>query len=146
MGGGRPPLIARPNRPNGPLLPGQPRGQMHSQGGPHQNQHAPWGQGYQGSHPRPGHMHPGPRPNMPLMRMPGNRGPVPGQSPLLRNPGPPMDHQRPPHPPQMQEWNDHQSHGHPNNMNMGSQQNAMPPRPPGMLQHSEKENNTCIGF
>lgn len=123
MGGGmRPPLIARPSRPNGPpLLPGQPRMPMHG-GPPYQNQ------GWQG----PRHMHPGgPRPNMPLMRMPpGSRGPVPGQSPLLRNPGPPMDHQRPQHPQQMQDWNDHSGHGHhPGNNMPPNPQNSAGPRP-----------------
>ena len=92
-GGMRPPLIGRQPRPNGPLL-GQPR--LPIQQPFAQNQ---WG-------PRGGGMHAGaPRMRMPLMGPHGSRGPGPGQGPLLRAPGPPLDSGR--HHP---EWQDHPSH------------------------------------
>ncbi|RWS17638.1 cleavage and polyadenylation specificity factor subunit 6-like protein [Dinothrombium tinctorium] len=137
----RPPLISRPQRPNGPLIPGQPRMPMPQSGS------GPFGQGQPPWHPSmtptsgpprgapPMHSGGPQRPGMPMMRMPpGNRGP--GPQPLLRAPGPPGD-PRAQHPQQMQEWGDHQGHGHPpppaNNMNMnqGAPTTApMPPRPP----------------
>ncbi|RWS23477.1 cleavage and polyadenylation specificity factor-like protein, partial [Leptotrombidium deliense] len=138
-GGMRPPLISRPQRPNGPLIPGQPRMPM-PQGNVQFGQgQPPWHAGMQQSGPPRGGppMHSGgpQRPGMPMMRMPpNNRGP--GPQPLLRAPGPPGD-PRAQHPQQMQEWGDHQGHGHPppqpNNMAMGQgapTNSAMPPRPP----------------
>lgn len=91
-GGMRPPLIGRQPRPNGPLL-GQPRLPMQQ----------PYGQNHQQWGPRPGGMHSGaPRMRMPLMGPHSSRGPGPGQGPLLRAPGPPLDSGR--HHP---DWQDH---------------------------------------
>lgn len=91
--GMRPPLIGRQPRPNGPLL-GQPRLPMQQ----------PYGQNHQQWGPRPGGMHAGaPRMRMPLMGPHSSRGPGPGQGPLLRAPGPPLDSGR--HHPS--DWPDH---------------------------------------
>lgn len=134
-GGMRPPLIPRPSRPNGPLLPGQPR--MMNQGGAPFGQNQPWHSMPPQGAPQRQNMHGGPpRGNMSnMMRMPLNRGP--NSQPLLRAPGPPND-PRAQMPQQMDGWVDHNSHsGHqpqPNNMNMaqtGQPAPQMPPRPSG---------------
>jgi cleavage and polyadenylation specificity factor subunit 6/7 len=145
-GGMRPPLIQRPVRPNGPLLPGQPRMQMPHQGMPFGSGQPQWGPGMGPNGPPrpPAPIHPGapPMANMPLMRLPPqpNRGPIP-QQPLLRGPSTQNDPrtQMAPGGP-MPDWaNDHAPHGHgppgPQNMVMTQpgqpQSNAsMPPRGP----------------
>lgn len=106
--GMRPPLIGRQPlpRPNGPLLgqPSRPPLQAPSySSAPSQS----WGQGMPPRGP-PIQTQAAPRPMRPLMPLPphASRPPGPGGhgGPLLRTPGPPLDH-RPHH----QEWSDHSS-------------------------------------
>lgn len=120
--GMRPPLIQRPVRPNGPLIPGQPRMGMPHQGMPPFGGGQPqWGPGMPPNAPRPppAPMHPGAPPmgNMPLMRMPPQqaRGPVP-QQPLLRGPstqGDPRSQMQHPGGPMPPEWAQDGHPGHP---------------------------------
>ena len=114
----RPPLINRSNRPNGPLIGGQPRLPMPPQGngGSYQGQ-TPWHPMGLGGGPSRGQppVHSGPsRPGMQMMRMPNQRGPNP-QS-LLRAPGIPDIRSQ--HPQQIKEWSEHGAHsGHPSQTN-----------------------------
>ena len=136
-GGMRPPLIQRPVRPNGPLIPGQPRMAMPHQGMPPFGGGQPqWGPGMPPNGPPrpPAPMHPGAPPmgSMPLMRLPPQqtRGPVP-QQPLLRGPNPHNDPRtQMPHPggPMPHEWGQDGHPPHPQGP-PGPQQMMMGPQP-----------------